>query len=202
MTEALADPPGRTRTFGSGRIVDQRELWIRATQYVKYGTTLIDYIYARLENDWQFNCWLWTKRVDKWGYASVKIDGKSWYIHRLLYELYRGCAEGLDLDHRCRMPACANPWHLEPVSTTTNAARALGYGAQDYPYLQARLAKEGKRCEHGHNPPSRCPACRKKRKAMIKRRSAAGAETRRRQREEARAAKEALNGGTEPGTPF
>jgi hypothetical protein len=37
--------------------------------------------------------------------------------------------EGLELDHLCRMPACANPYCVEPVTHRENLLRGDGLGA-------------------------------------------------------------------------
>lgn len=44
--------------------------------------------------------------------------------HRVSYEATRGrIPEGMQLDHLCRVPACVNPDHLDPVPQGTNIAR-------------------------------------------------------------------------------
>ena len=32
--------------------------------------------------------------------------------------------QGLQLDHLCRVRACVNPWHLEPVTALVNSRRS------------------------------------------------------------------------------
>jgi hypothetical protein len=44
--------------------------------------------------------------------------------HRAVYEILVGdVADGLDMDHLCRTPACVNPAHLEPVTHAVNMRR-------------------------------------------------------------------------------
>lgn len=70
-------------------------------------------------------CWLWVGRVDRAGYAQVKIGNRSPMAHRWAYELLVGpIPDGLTLDHLCRQPSCVNPDHLEPVSQRANNLRA------------------------------------------------------------------------------
>lgn len=88
-------------------------------------------------------CWVWTagKYVD--GYGSFKVDGKHVRAHRWAYEELRAdIPEGLDMDHLCRMRACVNPWHLEPVTHAINCAR--GDGGK---HMQTRW---GAGCTKGH----------------------------------------------------
>jgi hypothetical protein len=47
--------------------------------------------------------------------------------HRISYEHFVGpIPKGLFIDHLCRMRACVNPGHLEPVTTLENARRGDG----------------------------------------------------------------------------
>lgn len=69
-------------------------------------------------------CWLWTGYVDTTGYGKFRYDGVTGLAHRYAYELLVGpIAEGLHLDHLCRVKACVNPAHLEPVTPRENVLR-------------------------------------------------------------------------------
>lgn len=71
-------------------------------------------------------CWLWRGRLNKGGYGEfgTKVGG-SFLAHRASYHLLVGpIPDGLTLDHLCRVPACVNPAHLEPVTLAENARRA------------------------------------------------------------------------------
>jgi hypothetical protein len=68
-------------------------------------------------------CWLWTGAKTR-GYGSASFDGRRYRAHRLTYELLVGpIPEGLTLDHLCRVTACVNPAHLEPVTQKENIRR-------------------------------------------------------------------------------
>jgi len=68
-------------------------------------------------------CWIWIGRTER-GYGRVNYRGSRIRVHRLVYEHMVGpIPEGLTLDHLCRVRACANPEHLEPVDPVTNAGR-------------------------------------------------------------------------------
>jgi hypothetical protein len=70
------------------------------------------------------SCWLWTGTKSDTGYGNIYIDGSKQLAHRVAYELLVGpIPEGLDLDHLCRIRACVNPDHLEPVTRRENCLR-------------------------------------------------------------------------------
>lgn len=76
-------------------------------------------------------CWLWTGGKIWNGYGSTykgyKSDGTLQHVlaHRFAYELFRGpIPAGLTLDHLCRVRACVNPEHLEPVTNRENLMRS------------------------------------------------------------------------------
>ena len=74
------------------------------------------------------DCWIYTGAKTRGGYGSIGIGGRSGgnqYTHRVSYELHVGpIPDGLDLDHLCRVRACFNPAHLEPVPRLTNLHRS------------------------------------------------------------------------------
>lgn len=83
----------------------------------------------------EHGCWLWQLGKTK-GYGVMRHNGKTVYVHRLLYEeRYGPVPRGSELDHVCRVPACVNPDHLEAVSHQQNTKRH-------------HLAKPA--CPHGH----------------------------------------------------
>lgn len=78
-------------------------------------------------------CWLWTGRVTVAGYGQFSAPGRrSVHAHRWGYEQLVGqIDEGLSIDHLCRVRACVNPAHLEPVTTQINVLRGVGWAAQN-----------------------------------------------------------------------
>lgn len=69
------------------------------------------------------DCWLWTGALVK-GYGRTAWQGEQRPAHRLAYELAIGpIPDGLVVDHLCRVPACVNPSHLEPVTQRENTLR-------------------------------------------------------------------------------
>lgn len=89
-------------------------------------------------------CWLWTGAIHPTGYGQMRTPGTrvSTSAHRVVYEsLVEPIAPGLVLDHLCRIRACVNPDHLEPVTHRVNLLRGVGINATN-------AAKT--HCKHGH----------------------------------------------------
>lgn len=93
-------------------------------------------------------CWLWVDGLSGLGYATIAVgsryDGTENKIlaHIFAYTYYIGpVPPGLELDHKCRIPSCCNPDHLEPVTHRINLLRGVGPSA-----MRARQTH----CIHGH----------------------------------------------------
>lgn len=72
-------------------------------------------------------CWLWDGALSIGGYALIgeprRAHGYA-YAHRAIYEAIVGpIPKGLFIDHKCRVRACVNPAHLEPVTHDENMRR-------------------------------------------------------------------------------
>ncbi len=79
-------------------------------------------------------CWLWTgaKKATGYGVFRKHADQNPRPAHRLAYEELIGpVPEGLELDHLCRVRACVNPAHLEPVTGRVNILRGFSPPAQN-----------------------------------------------------------------------
>jgi hypothetical protein len=72
-------------------------------------------------------CWFWIGAITSDGYGHIREAGRNsptLYVHRLAYELeYGRIAEGMQIDHLCRMRFCVNPKHLEEVTQQENIRR-------------------------------------------------------------------------------
>ncbi len=60
------------------------------------------------------DCWIWTGSDRcKDGYGGFGIGRKVFLAHRVSYEIYIGpIPNGLQVLHKCDIPACVNPDHL------------------------------------------------------------------------------------------
>ena len=75
-------------------------------------------------------CWIWTRLLNRYGYAEMKVDNRSRGGHRVAYELLIGpIPNGLQIDHLCRVRACVNPAHLEAVTAQVNTLRSTNFAA-------------------------------------------------------------------------
>jgi hypothetical protein len=95
------------------------------------GTPVIDRLLFWARED-ENGCWIW-QASKRNGYGQIRVEGRGHYAHRLSFETF--VAEipvGLELDHLCRVPACINPWHLEPVTPKVNNNRGDGNGRKTH----------------------------------------------------------------------
>lgn len=69
-------------------------------------------------------CWLWQRYVNEQGYGIMRHNDQAARAHVVYYEAAKGpVPPGLILDHLCRVRACVNPEHLQPVTDAVNARR-------------------------------------------------------------------------------
>lgn len=77
-------------------------------------------------------CWWWTGDKTSDGYGRIWKDGKTRYVHRVLYEHFRGeIPPNVQIDHLCRNRACGNPSHMELVTSRENTLRGEGPTSQN-----------------------------------------------------------------------
>lgn len=87
-------------------------------------------------------CWMWTAYIGGDGYGQFGLNGKVERAHRVAYEMGIGpIPQGMQIDHLCRVRACVNPNHLEPVTQRENILRGESPSAKC-----ARVM----RCPQGH----------------------------------------------------
>lgn len=102
----------------------------------------LERFWAKVSVNEETGCWEWTAAKIPDGYGTFRVGGKLVLAHRFAWETFRGpISEGLQLDHLCRVRACVNPDHLEPVDCRTNLLRGATHAA-------ANAAKT--ECANGH----------------------------------------------------
>lgn len=75
------------------------------------------------------NCWIWQKKKDKDGYGRVKINGRSYYAHRVSFALFGKFLNSRQIVcHKCDVPSCWNPDHLFSGYSSDNALDAYRKG--------------------------------------------------------------------------
>jgi hypothetical protein len=77
-------------------------------------------------------CWIWTAALDQDGYGKCRYGGSVQRAHRVAWDMLVGpIPDGLHLDHLCRVRACVNPMHLEPVTNRVNLLRGDTHAARN-----------------------------------------------------------------------
>lgn len=85
----------------------------------------LERFWARIKID-ENGCWIWQGARGAGGYGQMSVNGRRVLTHRLAFEHYkRPFAEGEQADHLCRVRPCANPEHMEGVSSRTNTQRGM-----------------------------------------------------------------------------
>ena len=77
--------------------------------------------YVEEDRGYTSPCWIWQRSTTSDGYGSKWVNGSCVGAHRFIYQREVGpIPEGKVLDHLCRVPACVNPAHLQPVTQVEN----------------------------------------------------------------------------------
>jgi len=102
-------------------------------------------------------CLLWTGSTRGGGYGRIKISGRSYAVHRLVYEMFAGpIPAGLEVDHLCKNRICCNVAHLEAVTPRVNNVRSTSPSAinttktycakgHEFDLLNTRFTPSGRR---------------------------------------------------------
>lgn len=98
--------------------------------------------WSKIVVDCSSDCWVWIGSRHPRGYGQFANDYRKGFAHRVAYETWRGLVpKGMELDHLCRVKACANPWHVEAVTHRVNVLRGEGQAAKNAVKTH---------CKHGH----------------------------------------------------
>lgn len=98
----------------------------------------IERVLRRIEIQYD-GCWVWPGAKTDYGHGKIGFnDGLTPRTHVVTWEFYNGPIPlGLEIDHRCRVPSCCNPDHLEPVGHPENVYRG-------------NAARRSLMCPYGH----------------------------------------------------
>jgi hypothetical protein len=98
---------------------------------MRAASPLLDRFYRYVSPEPNSGCWLWTGFVSHSGYGQLGVGSmkdstrRIAVAHRVAHELFKGpIADGLEVDHLCRVRSCVNPEHLEAVTPSINVRRS------------------------------------------------------------------------------
>ena len=85
-------------------------------------------------------CWTWQLKLNRDGYGSIQIDGKSILAHRYSVVLDGRDPAGKVVMHTCDNPACVRPDHLKVATQADNVKDMIVKGRYVKP--QSKLSIE------------------------------------------------------------
>lgn len=103
-------------------------------------------LYLVEDRGYKTPCWIWQKYIDATGYGSMWFEGVMRQAYRVFYEQKFGplpeCKppDWIELDHLCRVRACMNPDHVEPVTHAINMRRGANTKLSAEIILQIRAS--------------------------------------------------------------
>lgn len=100
-------------------------------------------IISRLDVRGPDDCWLWLGAKSSAGYGMIVVDGETYGVHRLAFELRNGkLPSKIFVCHTCDTPLCGNLRHLFSGTTTDNLRDAAA---------KKRFARQRTtHCKNGH----------------------------------------------------
>lgn len=117
-------------------------------------------------------CWIWTGAKAGSGYGECRPPGlgRDQGAHVIAYELLVGpIPEGMQLDHECRVHACVNPAHTEPVPHLENQRRGLRGELTTHCPRGHEYTPENTRVYRGHRYCRACHRDRERARRLAKR---------------------------------
>lgn len=69
--------------------------------------------WSKVDRGTDDECWDWKGSTNRYGYGRMRIRGRLYYVHRIVWELFYGpIPEGKLVLHKCDNSLCVNPNHL------------------------------------------------------------------------------------------
>lgn len=137
---------GEERRHGNGRRTSgetrsqspHKSPTIRSPGVLRRQPDLVDRFAARVAFAGEDECWLWQGSRTKWrmsyGVFWDPLLGREVRAHRRAYELTFGpIPDGLIVRHKCDVPLCCNPYHLE-VGTHADNSRDMVERGRNKPH--------------------------------------------------------------------
>jgi hypothetical protein len=88
----------------------------------------LDNIMSNTIRDEESGCLLYTKALDKDGYARISQPGKQGLGSRIVYEKHYGAIPaGHEVDHICHVRRCVEPTHLRALTHRDNVIHIKAY---------------------------------------------------------------------------
>ena len=75
----------------------------------------------------EMGCWEWTGFKDRDGYGKITIQGKQYYVHRVMAWICKDfdLESKLETAHTCDNPPCCNPEHLIEMTHEQNMQSSI-----------------------------------------------------------------------------
>ena len=102
--------------------------------------------WSQVTHDKTKGCWLWQGYTVGKGYGRFMFEGQNMVAHRYAYQqLVEAIPEGMQVCHRCDVPACVNPDHLFLGTNSDNQKDSLVKGRHNTGVVRPEDVQEIKR---------------------------------------------------------
>lgn len=76
-------------------------------------------------------CVIWPGYTQDFGYGLIRINGRRWYVHRLVYQMYTYGPMPQVVRHLCHNTSCCNFDHLRGGTPADNTRDMMEAGRND-----------------------------------------------------------------------
>ena len=91
-------------------------------------------------------CWIWIGANNPDGYGEITVKGKVQSTHRMSYQAFIGpIPKGMQILHKCDIPACVNPRHLFLGTQNDNVKDCIKKGRRGTNGYELKT-----HCKNGH----------------------------------------------------